>query len=221
VRWIPDPTGRFPVRPHYELNELENECEQIITGFLERRYGQIIIPVPTDALRVLIESEAAELNVHADLSQEGEDIHGITEFFPGRKPGVSIARELSTQAWRAHRARTTLTHEYAHVHWHAPLFDRYCQASERHKCARGKLLPGKGEKDWMEWQAGYISGALLMLRSRVQLLVDAFRREHQAGTVINTGSVEGQLLIGRLSEVFDVSREAASLRLLQLGHLVA
>jgi hypothetical protein len=83
------------------------------------------------------------------------------------------------------------------------------------------LLPGKGEKDWMEWQAGYISGALLMLRSRVQLLVDAFRREHQAGTVINTGSVEGQLLIGRVSEVFDVSREAASLRLLQLGHLVA
>jgi hypothetical protein len=65
------------------------------------------------------------------------------------------------------------------------------------------LLPGKGETDWMEWQAGYISGALLMLRSRVQLLIDAFRREHQAGKVINNSSVEGRLLIGRLSEVFD------------------
>jgi hypothetical protein len=221
VKLIADRTGRFRVRPHYELDELETECEQIITDFLERRYGQIIIPVPTDALRVLIESEPAALDVHADLSHEGEDVHGITEFFPGRKPWVSIARELSTQPWRAHRERTTLTHEYGHVHWHAPLYDRYCRAGERHKCARGKLLPGAGETDWMEWQAGYISGALLMLRSRVQLLVDAFRHEHQAGTVINSGSVEGRLLIGRVSEVFDVSREAAAVRLLQLGHLLA
>jgi hypothetical protein len=221
VKWIPDWTGRFPVRPHYELDELETECEQIITGFLEHRYGQIIIPVPTDALRVLIENEAAALNVHADLSQEGEDIHGITEFFPGARPSVSIARELTVQSWRAHRERTTLTHEYGHVHWHAPLYDRYCRASERHKCARGKLLPGPGERDWMEWQAGYVSGALLMLRSRVRLLVEAFRREHQAGTVINTNSIEGRLLIGRASEVFDVSREAAEIRLLQRGHLIA
>ena len=173
MKWIPDPTGRFPVRPYYELNELETECERIITGFLERRYGQIIIPVPTDALRVLIESEPAGLDVHADLSQEGEEIHGLTEFVPGRKPRVSIARELTTQSWRAHRGRTTLTHEYAHLHWHGPLFERYCPAGERHKCARGKLLPGSGEADWMEWQAGYISGALLMLRSRIQLLVEA------------------------------------------------
>ena len=221
MKWIPDPTGRFPVRPYYELDELETECERIITGFLERRYGQIIIPVPTDALRVLIESEPAGLDVHADLSQEGEEIHGITEFVPGRKPWVSIARELTTQSWRAHRERTTLTHEYAHLHWHGPLFDRYRPAGERHKCARGKLLPGSGEADWMEWQAGYISGALLMLRSRMQLLVEAFRREHRAATVINTSSVEGRLLIGRVSEIFDVSREAASLRLLQLGHLAA
>ena len=221
MKWIPDPTGRFPVRPYYELNELETECERIITGFLERRYGQIIIPVPTDALRVLIESEPAGLDVHADLSQEGEEIHGLTEFVPGRKPRVSIARELTTQSWRAHRGRTTLTHEYAHLHWHGPLFDRYRPAGERHKCARGKLLPGSGEADWMEWQAGYISGALLMLRSRMQLLVEAFGREHRAATVINTSSVEGRLLAGRVSEIFDVSRGAASLRLLQLSHLAA
>jgi hypothetical protein len=221
VRWIPDRTGRFPVRPHYELDELEAACEQIITAFLERRYGQIIIPVPTDALRVLIEHEAARLDVHADLSGEGEEIHGITEFFPGRKPSVSIARELSVQAWRAHRERTTLTHEFAHVHWHSPLYDRYYRTGERQKCARGKLLPGRGESDWMEWQAGYISGALLMLRSRVQLLVDAFRREHRAAGLISSSSINGRLLIGRVSEVFDVSREAATVRLLQLGHLPA
>jgi hypothetical protein len=50
VKLIPDRTGRFPERPHYEIEELEDECERIITSFLERRYGQLVIPVPTDAL---------------------------------------------------------------------------------------------------------------------------------------------------------------------------
>ncbi len=219
MKLIPDHTGRFPERPHYEIEELEDECERIITSFLERRYGQIVIPVPTDALKVLIEGEAAKL-LRADLSHEGEEVHGITEFFPGCKPWVSIARELSAQPWRAHRERTTLAHEYGHVHWHTPLYDRYCRPGERHKCARGQLLPRSGQRDWMEWQAGYISGALLMPRSRVKLQVEAFRREHSVGLPLAAASVDGQILIGRVSELFDVSREAAEVRLLQLGHLV-
>ncbi len=218
MKLIPDHTGRFPERPHYEIEELEDECERIITSFLERRYGQIVIPVPTDALKVLIEGEAAKL-LRADLSHEGEEVHGITEFFPGGKPWVSIARELSAQPWRAHRERTTLAHEYGHVHWHTPLYDRYCRPGERHKCARGQLLPRSGQRDWMEWQAGYISGALLMPRSRVKLQVEAFRREHSVSLPLQAGSVDGQILIGRVSELFDVSREAAEVRLLQLGHL--
>ena len=218
MKLIPDHTGRFPERPHYEIEELEDECERIITSFLERRYGQIVIPVPTDALKVLIEGEAAKL-LRADLSHEGEEVHGITEFFPGCKPWVSIAHELSAQPWRAHRERTTLAHEYGHVHWHTPLYDRYCRPGERHKCARGQLLPRSGQRDWMEWQAGYISGALLMPRSRVKLQVEAFRREHSVSLPLQAGSVDGQILIGRVSELFDVSREAAEVRLLQLGHL--
>ena len=218
MKLIPDHTGRFPERPHYEIEELEDECERIITSFLERRYGQIVIPVPTDALKVLIEGEAAKL-LRADLSHEGEEVHGITEFFPGDKPWVSIARELSAQPWRAHRERTTLAHEYGHVHWHTPLYDRYCRPGERHKCARGQLLPRIGQIDWMEWQAGYISGALLMPRSRLKLQVEAFRREHAVRLPLTAGSVDGQILIGRVSELFDVSREAAEVRLLQLGHL--
>ncbi len=218
MKLIPDHTGRFPERPHYEIEELEDECERIITSFLERRYGQIVIPVPTDALKVLIEGEAAKL-LRADLSHEGEEVHGITEFFPGCKPWVSIARELSAQPWRAHRERTTLAHEYGHVHWHTPLYDRYCRPGERHKCARGQLLPRLGQRDWMEWQAGYISGALLMPRSRVKLQVEAFRREHSVRLPLAAASVDGQILVGRVSELFDVSREAAEVRLLQLGHL--
>jgi hypothetical protein len=46
---------------------------------------------------------------NADLWHEGADVQNLTEFFPGCQPWVSIARELSVLAWRAHRERTTLT----------------------------------------------------------------------------------------------------------------
>ena len=83
-------------------------------------------------------------------------------------------------------------------------------ASKRDKFEkRGQLLPRIGQKDWMEWQAGYISGALLMPRSRVKLLVEAFGCEDAVSLPLQAGSIDGQILIGRVSELFDVSREAA------------
>jgi hypothetical protein len=134
MKMIPDGTGRFPERPYYEIEELEDECERIMESFLMSRYGQYSIPVPTDALVELLDRETAKLNVYCDLGGEGDEVHGVTEFFPGHKPHVSIARELSYQHWREHRKRSTLTHEYGHVHWHTWLFDRYCRRTERHKC---------------------------------------------------------------------------------------
>jgi hypothetical protein len=175
MKMIPDLTGRFPERPHYEIEELEQECERIMESFLLRRYGQYSIPVPTEALVELLECETTKVNLYCDLSAEGEEVHGVTEFFPGQKPNVSIARELSYQHWREHRKRSTLPHEYGHVHWHTWLFDRYCNRHERHKCLRAQIVLASGEIDWMEWQAGYISGAMLMPRSRMQLHVAAFR----------------------------------------------
>src|SRR6202521_1610109 len=97
MKMIPDRTGRFPPRPHYEIEELEEECERIIESFLLSRYGQYAIPVPTEALVALLERDSAKVNLYCDLSGEGEEVHGLTEFFPGSKPDVSIARELSFQ----------------------------------------------------------------------------------------------------------------------------
>jgi hypothetical protein len=218
MKMIPDRTGRFPERPHYEIDELEEECERIIQSFLLIRYGQYTIPVPTEALVALLERDAAE---YCDLSEEGEEVHGVTDFFPGQKPNVSIARELSFQHWREHRKRSTLPHEYGHVHWHAWLFDRYGERHERHKCLRAEIVLASGEIDWMEWQAGYISGAMLMPRSRMQLHVAAFRAERGVERRLDEESIEGQLLIQRTSELFKVSPEAARVRLRQLGYLLS
>jgi hypothetical protein len=112
VKLIPDHTSHFPKRPHYEIKELEEECEHIITSFLERRYGQMVIPLPTAALKMLIEGEAAKL-LQADLSHEGEEVEDITEFFPGCKPWISIACGLSAQPWCEPQEHTIFAHETA------------------------------------------------------------------------------------------------------------
>lgn len=216
---IADRTGRFPERPYYRIEEIESDCEELIAAFLTRRYGQIVLPVPTPAVVEMLERESADLDLYCDLSCEGEEINGLTTFFPGDKPRVSIARELSYQAWREHRLRSTLTHEYAHVHFHSWLYDRYCSNGDRHKCARGKLLPREGEPDWMEWQAGYMSGVLLMPKSRVELHLRAFLEERAIGSPLGSDSIESRVLIRRTSELFNVSGEAAEVRLKQLGHL--
>jgi hypothetical protein len=100
---IADRTGRFPKRPHYQTDELETACDEITGNFATRHYGQLVIPVSTPTLVALLEDEAAKVNLYCDLSTEGEEIHGLTEFSPGAKPCVSIARELSYQHWREHR----------------------------------------------------------------------------------------------------------------------
>ena len=73
----------------------------------------------------------------------------------------------------------------------------------------------------MEWQAGYISGALLMPRSRMQLHVAAVGSERGVEGRLDGESIDGQVLIQRTSELFNVSPEAAGVRLRQLGHLAS
>ena len=221
MKLVRDLTGRFRERPHYELDELEEECEQTAFTFLEERYGQVLIPIPTNALIVLVEQYTEDLDLFADLSGEGANVQGVTEFFTDSKPRVRIARELSKQTWRAHRLRTTLAHEYGHVRLHAPLWAQRGAPSGPHRCLRQTLLPLSTTTDWMEWQAGYVSGALLMPRSRVKLLVEAFLKDAGAKLPLALESEEASELKQRMSVAFDVSHEAAGVRLLKLGHLNA
>ena len=70
MKLVHDITGRFRERPHYELDELEEECEQTAFTFLEEQYGQVLIPIPTNALVVLIEQYAEDLDLFADLRDQ-------------------------------------------------------------------------------------------------------------------------------------------------------
>lgn len=118
MKWIADNTGRLPKRPYYEAVEIEHRCETIIQEFCTRRHGRVSFPLDTNDLTVLIE-EHADLDSMADLSDEGADVEGLTQFGP--KPLVRISSTL-WEPYRENRLRTTLTHELGHVIFHNSLW---------------------------------------------------------------------------------------------------
>jgi hypothetical protein len=222
MKWVTDKTGRFPRRPHYLPEELDAECEQIVTAFLREKYGKIDFPIKTDDLTVLIEQKA-DLDSYADLSGEEGDVEGVTEFTPGQRPIVRIANALSTP-YLENRLRTTLTHEYGHVHFHQFMFDVETRPRSlfgddaepvTNKCKRDNIT-GASETDWMEWQAGYVCGAILIPASALTDTVQDFRRENGlALSNLRLNSEAGQRLIETIAARFQTSKDAARVRLLK------
>jgi hypothetical protein len=84
--------------------------------------GRIPIPIETDQLANLIERDTSDFDRGTHLSAYGLEAEGVTEFLPPRKPKVRIVAELAYDEVRQNRYRTTLRHEYRHVHFHAHLF---------------------------------------------------------------------------------------------------
>lgn len=223
---VPDATGRFAERPHYTLDELDQECERIVSAFLRTRRGDVQFPIATDDLRVLIEHHDASLDAYADLSAHGDDVEGVTEFTP-EGTEVSICARLANDSRRENRLRTTLSHEFGHVHFHRPLWAAkfvpgrlFERGSLDNKiiCKRDAIL-NASQFDWMEWQAGYISGAILIPASHVRRLVTEYCQPRGLHGGVYVGSDNGRALIGAVMDQFDVSEDAARIRLLKLNLL--
>ena len=228
--WVRDQTGRFPWRPYYHAVEIDRICERRVRTFLRARHGRVAYPVTTDDLTLLIEQEADDLDLFADLSgmaAPGVEVQGLTTLRPGRRARVEIARELSERSARLARLRTTLAHELGHVLLHQDVIDRQAagdaENGEAAEGGDGVTMPpctnvsvgGASRADWMEWQAGYASGALLMPRMAVATVVLPILRRHGRAPHRWEGN------IGRLTDAvqghFLVSDAAALVRLRQLG----
>jgi Zn-dependent peptidase ImmA (M78 family) len=226
VTFVRDHTGRFQQRPHFKPEELDRECESIITGFLKQLHGDVRYPIDTEDLKNLIERDAEDLDVYADLSVYGADVEGVTEFHPGSKPAVKIASILTEDARRENRLRTTLTHEYGHVHFHSYLWeveqppDLLRQQPNRDKiiCKRDAMIDA-AQTDWMEWQAGYVCGAILMPKTAVLALCRSFAERHGLYGAVSLQTPHGAALIASVMSTFQVSDEAARVRLLKLGFM--
>lgn len=212
-------------RPHYTPGELDTECELLVSSFLRERHGNAAYPITTDDLTVFIEKEAQDLDLFADLSEFGTGVEGVTIFNPGAKPIVKINRELSEDPSRKNRLRTTLTHEFGHVHFHAYLFDDKLRTLDLYKSQQGKkdivqvckretMLDAR-QTDWMEWQAGHVCGAILMPGSTVRRFVK--------DTVASLGDTSlpnlEQHVVAAVMKHFEVSEDAARVRMSRLGLL--
>jgi len=224
VNWTRDNTGRFRQRPHYSDKELEQICEDAICGFLRARHGKATFPVSTADLTVLIEQHVDDLDSYGDLE---DNIDGLTHFFPKKKPKVKIAARLQ-EPYLENRLRTTLTHEHGHVILHGflftmdnelkKLFDGQPQET-RNTCHRDHMHGGS--TDWMEWQAGFACGALLMPQTELVRVVKAFREaQNMLYAEIGVSAEAGKRLIARVMGEFQVSEDAARVRLEQRKAIV-
>jgi hypothetical protein len=227
MKWVPDTTGRFDKRPHYSPEELDDECEGIITKFLLEKYHKVEYPIKTDDLVCLLEQDA-NLDQFADLTSQGVgDIWGVTDFSPGQKPLVRISSRLSGHLRFENPFRTTLTHEFAHVRLHGFLFAEKSSRPtlfgaapmESHSCRR-EQIETVAEYDWAEWQAAYCSGALLMPRGAIRALAAGFaKRCALPAPRHHVDSVTGQQLIDEVAKGFGVSALAAKVRLSKIGFI--
>ncbi len=223
---VKDKTGRFGERPHFEKGELDRECEKILFDFLRKKYGKVDFPVSTEDLMIMIERDVETLDVYSDLSEHGEDVEGLTEFLPGKKPIVQIASKLSTDERYENRFRTTLTHEYGHVRFHRYLVETSMNQQKLFESPHpGRLISkrdnimGAQQYDWMEWQAGYACGAFLMPITPLKKLVGEFTSSKNHFGPVTPDAEIGIELRGLVAKTFKVSDDAARIRLLKLDFL--
>lgn len=216
-----DNTGRFPFRPFYDEVELDAECEHLVSEFLISRHGFVQFPMSTDDLQVMIERDVADLDFGTDLSVYGSGIEGITELFPNQKPRVQIDSELVNNPIYVNRLRTTLTHEYAHVKYHDPLVKLIVKSrAQRAKfasfepilCHRGSIA-GAQQTDWLEWQAGYCSGAMLMPKTHVLKIAGDIGKSSSLKFPFSHSSPAATRTVNAVMEMFIVSQRAAEVRL--------
>lgn len=231
MKQVPDRTGRFVRRPHYEPHELDRECEQIISGFLTLKYGKVEYPVSTDDLTTLIEKHVEDLDLYADLSEFGQGVEGVTIFNPGGKPSVRIAEELTAEARRENRLRTTLTHEFGHVHFHSYLWDpqaltldfgddslQQSGGTDHMQVCKRETIVNAAASDWMEWQAGHVCGALLVPASHVRGFIAAEFPDVGPAPCAPSSAL-GIKAVQAVRDRYSVSQDAARVRLLRLGLL--
>jgi len=195
---------------------------------------------PTDAEpAVNIEGFIQGLGVRMDQYAVLEaTVLGKTEFYGDGPPKIFINRDLTgavdsdqTPAGLRGRWRATIAHEGSHIVLHRVLFEvnrnqsSLFQLAERSeprnlmRCLKKDVLfRSGGVSDWREVQANMAMAALLMPRSLFRRLAGAaaeqsgIRRE-----ALIAGSSAAMTLAVRMATLFDVSRQAAGIRLESLG----
>jgi len=223
--------------PLLSKQQLERHGERILYAFSP---AVLMSPQPTD-LDGLISSMGFNLE-YQYLSHNGVYL-GLTvfddtdmlpvynpvlnraEFISVKKNTIIIEGTLVENPAYEHRERFTLGHEAAHGLLHAEYFQRKAEFAGYSDTSggiyakpsfpdlsgvdvNGRRLQGEA---WLEWQANYLAAVLLMPKAAVKKLRNQIEPK---------GSRYWHLeLINKMITVFNVSEQAARVRLASLGYL--
>ena len=86
---------------------------------------------------------------------------------------------------------------------HTSLYDRQDAPLGPQTCYWRTMLPTVDVVDWMEWQAGYLSGALLMPETFIRRAVMAYFHSRKINSSVARDSREAAELAQRVSLIFE------------------
>jgi Zn-dependent peptidase ImmA (M78 family) len=228
LRYTKDTTGRFDQRPHFDPEEIENLCQKAFSDYIGETIGSVQYPITTDILTKFIESLTEDYDSFANMAEHGlaDGVEGFTQYTLNSKPSVYINKRLSDHHYLEPRLRTTLSHEAGHVILHGPLFrqDSQCRllrsTEEWEKPSPTTIAQRAVSRDWMEWQANYAMGALLMPRDAVKELTVWYEQRYGFEPPFDLRIGHAQDLIKFTKKKFFVSDDAATIRLKHLFYLI-
>ena len=119
------------------------------------------------------------------------------------KPTVNMLKKLSSQRQAMSRLRQKINQQPPNIKDQTEM-PKLLTAQRTFKCARGLILQAP-VSDWMEWQASYVCGALLMPLSSVRNTALTSIPGWNGRDRIPADSSQAQELISRVAQVFDVS----------------
>jgi hypothetical protein len=206
----------------------ESDIEQIMEDELRRAGLLPSADAPAVDVEAFIEEHLrASLDQHAAL---GAKVLGLTEFRVGIAPAIRINADLTGSAMDGEwtppgvkgRWRMTLAHEASHIVLHRSLYELNPNQTAMFadpngtagpvllRCRKDGVAPYRPNRDWREVQANRGMAALLMPKA---LFLKAANRELGH---FGDGGLDG--MARRLAQQFEVSREAARIRLTTLGY---
>ncbi len=148
------------------------------------------------------------------------------EYISAKARTMIIDKQLLEEN-QQHRYRFTVGHEASHDILHTAYFAYDpCQISmfdDYEPMIQCRLDTPSGNKknttewndcDWMEWQANTLSSAILMPKCAVELIANRYREHKDLKNPIHRC-----ILVAHISNAFDVSIAAATIRLKDLGYI--
>ncbi|MDE2126276.1 MAG: ImmA/IrrE family metallo-endopeptidase [Armatimonadetes bacterium] len=189
---------------------------------------------PAVDVEVLLESFLkVKLDQHADLPT---DVLGVTHFTPGKAPRVEINRDLTSSAdsesspsWVRGRLRSTMAHEGAHVILHrqdaesrAAQFSLFGDEDDELRqqgdvCLKRDFGVIRPQLNRREYQANVGMAAILMPKSIFVEVAESFMPNANLKCPRPQDLVFSESVIAKLAQRFQVSKQAAGIRVKTLG----